>query len=316
MARLSHSVYFFFQCRVYRVSSFMNSPSIRLRAFISRLKNAIDKTRPILDHGSVGRRGYPQPTPPRVCYVISRKKKRKMRKKNISWNSHEWTRSPDATQECNKKNATSYNSKRVVRNMVECIQRIEHVSLMLIEFPLTRIGAFPYEIVHPRTPLGGLGDWTSLSHQGIRWEGKENTVCVKEEESESEKRTKPREKGGRDLERERNRREERVERRGGEEERETERIVMQSGKPCRSPFVRSHASYWFAYTSFSLLHGGVFDQSNGIFSTTRLVVGRDSGDIGHFLVAIRQWKPPTVKTIGKEKKREKYDRGQQVMSFA
>lgn len=28
-----------------------------------------------------------------------------------------------------------------------------------------------------------------------------------------------------------------------QEERETERIVMQSGKLCRSPFVRGHASY-------------------------------------------------------------------------
>jgi len=41
----------------------------------------------------------------------------------------------------------------------------------------------------------------------------------------------------------------------------------------------------FAYTSFSLLHGSVFDQSNGIFSTTRVLDGRDPGDIGHFLVA-------------------------------
>lgn len=64
----------------------------------------------------------------------------------------------------------------------------------------------------------------------------------------------------------------------------------------------------FAYTSFSLLHGSVFDQSNGIFSTTRVLDGRDPGDIGHFLVAIRQWKPPTVKTIGKEKK-ERNTRG-------
>jgi hypothetical protein len=64
----------------------------------------------------------------------------------------------------------------------------------------------------------------------------------------------------------------------------------------------------FAYISFSLLHGSVFDQSNGTFSTTRLLDGRDPGDIGHFLVAIRQWKPPTVKTTGKEKKRDKYER--------
>lgn len=60
----------------------------------------------------------------------------------------------------------------------------------------------------------------------------------------------------------------------------------------------------FAYRSFfSLLHGSVFDQSNGTFSTTRVLDGRDPGDIGHFLVAIRQRKPPTVKTIGKKKKR-------------
>lgn len=59
----------------------------------------------------------------------------------------------------------------------------------------------------------------------------------------------------------------------------------------------------FAYRSFSLLHGSVSDQSNGIFSTTRVLDGRDPGDIGHFLVAIRQWKPPTVKTIGKKKKK-------------
>lgn len=72
----------------------------------------------------------------------------------------------------------------------------------------------------------------------------------------------------------------------------------------------------FAYTSFSLLHGSVFDQSNGIFSTTRVLDGRDPGDIGHFLVAIRQWKPPTVKTTGKEKKREKYERSQSVVSVS
>jgi len=70
----------------------------------------------------------------------------------------------------------------------------------------------------------------------------------------------------------------------------------------------------FAYTSFSLLHGSVFDQSNGIFSTTRVLDGRDPGDIGHFLVAIRQWKPPTVKTIGKEKK-ERNTRGVKVLSL-
>lgn len=70
----------------------------------------------------------------------------------------------------------------------------------------------------------------------------------------------------------------------------------------------------FAYTSFSLLHGSVFDQSNGIFSTTRVLDGRDPGDIGHFLVAIRQWKPPTVKTTGKEKE-ERNTRGVKVLSL-
>lgn len=78
-------------------------------------------------------------------------------------------------------------------------------------------------------------------------------------------------------------------------------------KPCRSSFVRSHASYWFAYVSFSLLHDSVSDQSNGIFSTTRVLDGRDPGDIGHFLVAIRQRKPPTVKTTGKEKEKRERD---------
>lgn len=61
------------------------------------------------------------------------------------------------------------------------------------------------------------------------------------------------------------------------------------------------------FTYVSLLHGSVFDQSNGIFSTTRVLDGRDPGDIGHFLVAIRQRKPPTVKTTGK-KKRERCER--------
>ena len=62
----------------------------------------------------------------------------------------------------------------------------------------------------------------------------------------------------------------------------------------------------------SLLHGSVFDQFNGIFSTTRVLDGRDPGDIGHFLVAIRQWKPPTVKTTGKEKKKRQMREGQSV----
>lgn len=70
----------------------------------------------------------------------------------------------------------------------------------------------------------------------------------------------------------------------------------------------------FAYTSFSLLHGSVFDQSNGIFSTTRVLDGRDPGDIGHFLVAIRQWKPPTVKTTEKKEKKERNTRGVKVLS--
>lgn len=150
-------------------------------------------------------------------------------------------------------------------------------------------------------------------HRRIRKSGgrEKRTVCKKEED-----RQKERKKGGlrtgKKEEKEKNetKRESLREcRKKEQEERETERIVMQSGKLCRSPFVRGHASYWFAYTSFSLLHGGVFDQSNGIFSTTRLVVGRDSGDIGHFLVAIRQWKPPTVKTISVKKKKERNTRG-------
>lgn len=65
----------------------------------------------------------------------------------------------------------------------------------------------------------------------------------------------------------------------------------------------------FACTAFSLLHDSVFDQCNGIFSTTRVLEGRDPGDIGHFLVAIRQWKPPTVKTTGKRKRKERNTRG-------
>lgn len=69
------------------------------------------------------------------------------------------------------------------------------------------------------------------------------------------------------------------------------------------------------FTYVSLLHGSVFDQSNGIFSTTRVLDGRDPGDIGHFLVAIRQWKPPTVKTTGKEKK-EKDARGSECLLMA
>lgn len=56
----------------------------------------------------------------------------------------------------------------------------------------------------------------------------------------------------------------------------------------------------------------MFDQFNGIFSTTRVLDGRDSGDIGHFLVAIRQWKPPTVKTTGKEKKKRQMRESQSV----
>lgn len=68
-------------------------------------------------------------------------------------------------------------------------------------------------------------------------------------------------------------------------------------------------------TSFSLLHGSVFDQSNGIFSTTRVLDGRDSGDIGHFLVAIRQWKPPTVKNTTDKEKKERNTRGVKVLSL-
>lgn len=55
----------------------------------------------------------------------------------------------------------------------------------------------------------------------------------------------------------------------------------------------------------ALLHGGMLDQFNGILSTTRVLNGRDTGDIGHFLIAIRQWEPPTVKTITVRKKTRK-----------
>lgn len=163
---------------------------------------------------------------------------------------------------------------------------------MLIEFPFDAHRNFPYETVHPRNAIGRVsavgcrrrfgksGGKRKKSYMGEKEWREESSTALKEEGKETERRKKD---------------------------------VMQSGKPCRSPFVRSHASYWFfAYTSFSLLHGSVFDQSNGIFSTTRVLDGRDPGDIGHFLVAIRQWKPPTVKTTGKEK-RERNTRGVKVV---
>lgn len=72
--------------------------------------------------------------------------------------------------------------------------------------------------------------------------------------------------------------------------------------------LREEPCFLLIFIYVSLLHGSVFDQFNGIFSTTRVLDGRDPGDIGHFLVAIRQWKPPTVKTTGKEKKRDRCER--------
>lgn len=57
------------------------------------------------------------------------------------------------------------------------------------------------------------------------------------------------------------------------------------------------------------LHGGMFDQFNGILSATRVLYCRNTRDIGHFLVAIGQWEPPTVKTInGRRKKTRKHIR--------
>lgn len=76
--------------------------------------------------------------------------------------------------------------------------------------------------------------------------------------------------------------------------------------------LREGPCFLLIFIYVSLLHGSVFDQFNGIFSTTRVLDGRDSGDIGHFLVAIRQWKPPTVKTTGKEKKKRQMREGQSV----
>lgn len=57
------------------------------------------------------------------------------------------------------------------------------------------------------------------------------------------------------------------------------------------------------------LHGSVLDQGNGTFAATRFLYGRHPGDVGHFLVAIRQWEPPPVKTAhwhGEKNKKVSY----------
>lgn len=71
-------------------------------------------------------------------------------------------------------------------------------------------------------------------------------------------------------------------------------------------FLVSISKTWilnFSSLSWFSLHGGMFDQLNGILSTTRVLDRRYTGHIGHFLVAIRQWEPPTVKTNIAEKRK-------------
>lgn len=138
---------------------------------------------------------------------------------------------------------------------------------------------FPYETTHPRTENSAMDIGASSGKSG---------------------RKRKKSKNGRQWEKERKKRlKESIEKKERRKKKSCKVESRVGGAPSWGAMLLTD----FAYTSFSLLHGSVFDQSNGIFS--RLLDGRDPGDIGHFLVAIRQWKPPTVKTTGKRKKKRK-----------
>lgn len=91
-------------------------------------------------------------------------------------------------------------------------------SPMLIEFSVMRIDDFPYGTVHPRAPSDDFSGGVPLPLGEVR---QEKYAKKKERKRREESPRKEREERGRKV----------------------EKNVMQSGKPCRSPFVRSHASY-------------------------------------------------------------------------
>lgn len=142
----------------------------------------------------------------------------KKEKYNVSLfvRSHEWTRMPTQYK--------SVKNKRVaIRRMVgghnECVQRIERVFFHAhrVLFDARRRHSLTRRFIpeHYR-PSSGMG-----------------TAVARGSQARKVRKKKRKEK------------EFREERGESEIEKEIEKNVMQSGKPCRSPFVRGHASYWF-----------------------------------------------------------------------
>lgn len=99
-------------------------------------------------------------------------------------------------------------------------------SSMLIEFFLMRIGDFSYKDgSSPKPPTSPTVDTV------VAWGSQARKVFKKKKKKKNRREESPRA-----LKRKRRLRRERKEEVG-------KKNVMQSGKPCRSPFVRGHASY-------------------------------------------------------------------------